>query len=128
MLTKRVIAGALTSVSLAAAGLGWGTGTALAMPSQPHEWCPGMPMHSPPGPGELYRWDMNVCHTWQRVKIGMGNVAREVGVGPLDPVTYRQTGFTVTVEGSDVWDGPNMPPGAERECGNDGFMGIPIPC
>jgi hypothetical protein len=126
MHTKRVLAGTLMSVGVVAAGLSLGTGTALAIPSQPHEWCPGMPMHSTPGPGSHIRWDMNVCHTWQRVKIGMGNVPREVM--SFDPVTHQPTGYTVTVEGSDIWDGPNMPPGAERECGNDGFMGIPIPC
>ena len=85
-------------------------------------------MHNPPGPGAMYRWDMNVCHTWQYVKPGMGNVAREVMVGPLDPVTYRPTGYKIEVEGSDLWEGPNMPAGAERECGNDGFLGIPISC
>jgi hypothetical protein len=126
MRTKGVLAGTLMSVTLAAAGLGLGTGNALAMPSQPHEWCPGMPMHSLPGPGSTYRWDMNVCHTWQRVKTGMGNVAHEVS--NIDPVTLRWLGTKVVVDGSDVWDGPNMPPGAERDCGNDGFMGIPIPC
>jgi hypothetical protein len=76
----------------------------------------------------MYRWDMNVCHTWQYTKSDMGNVPHEVGVGPLDPVTYRWTDFKVVVEGSDVWEGPNMPPGAARECGNDGFLGIPVSC
>lgn len=128
MPTRRILAAALTSVSLAAAGLSLGTGTAMALPSQPHEWCPGMSMNNPPGPGAMYRWDMNVCHTWQYVKPGMGNVAREVGVGPLDPVTYRWTKYEVVVDGSDLWEGPNMPPGAERECGNDGFLGIPVSC
>ncbi len=47
---------------------------------------------------------------------------------PLDPVTYRPTGYKVVVEGSGVWAGPNMPLGAARECGNDGFLGIPISC
>ena len=91
MHTKRMLAGALTSVSLAAVGLGLGAGAAQAIPSQPHQWCPGMPMHNPPGPGAMYQWDMNVCHTWQYVKSGMGNVAQQVWVGPLDPVTYRYT-------------------------------------
>ena len=78
-------------------------------------------MHNPPGPGAIYVWDMNVCHTWQYVKLGMGNV----------PWMYRSPnpadGFEL-VHDSGVWEGPNMPPGAARECGNDGFMGIPIPC
>jgi hypothetical protein len=126
--TKRMLAGAVTSVSLAAAGLGLGTGTAVALPSQQHEWCPGMSMNNPPGPGAMYVWDMNVCHTWQYVKPGMGNLPATVGDGPLDPVTYRYTRWKVTAEGSGVWEGPNMPPGAERECGNDGFTGIPISC
>jgi hypothetical protein len=126
MHTKRVIAGTLMSVALTAAGVG--AGTALALPSQPHEWCPGMSMHNPPGPGAMYHWDMNVCHTWQYVRDGMGNVPHEVMVGPLDPVTYRPAGYEIKVEGSGVWEGPNMPPGAERECGNDGFLGIPVSC
>ena len=42
----------------------------------------------------------------------MGNVAREVGVGPLDPVTYRWTDYKIVTERSDLWEGPNMPPGA----------------
>ena len=60
---KRIIAGTLISVSLAAVGVGLGTGAAIALPSQPHEWCPGMSMNNPPGPGAMYHWDMNVCHT-----------------------------------------------------------------
>jgi hypothetical protein len=123
-----MLAAGLMSAGLAAAGLGLGTGTALALPSQPHQWCPGMSMHNPPGPGAMYVWDMNVCHTWQYVKPGMGNVAARVGDGPLDPVTYRWTREKITAEGSDVWEGPNLPPGAARECGNDGFLGIPISC
>ncbi|MBO0678378.1 hypothetical protein JRC04_12980 [Mycolicibacterium sp. S2-37] len=128
MHTTRILGGALVTFGLAAAGLSLGTGTALALPSQPHQWCPGMSMHNPPGPGAMYHWDMNVCHTWQYVKPGMGNVLTEHIVGPLDPVTYRPTGYEISVEGSSVWEGPNMPPGAARECGNDGFLGIPISC
>jgi hypothetical protein len=128
MHTKRMLAGALTSVSLAAAGLGLGTGTALAIPSQPHQWCPGMPMQNPPGPGTHYRWDMNVCHTWQYVNPGLGNVPYQAD-GPIDPATGRFTVGEVVLEGSGVWEGPNMPPGAALECrGNDMFTGIPIPC
>jgi hypothetical protein len=129
MRTKWMLAGALTSASLAAASLGLGMGTAQAIPSQPHEWCPGMPMHNPPGPGESIRWDMNVCHTWQLVKPGMGNVPGKVWDGPLDPVTFRFTSWHIGLEGSGVWEGPNIPPGAALECnGSDMFTGIPIPC
>ncbi len=39
-------------------------------------------MHNPPGPGATIRWDMNVCHTWQYVKPGMGNVPYETIDGP----------------------------------------------
>ena len=122
MHTKRMLAGALTSVSLAAAGLSLGTGTALALPSQPHEWCPGMSMHNPPGPGAMYVWDMNVCHTWQYTKPGMGNVPWIYNKGP-NPADGSEL-----VHDSSVWEGPNMPPGAARECGNDGFLGIPVSC
>jgi hypothetical protein len=128
MHTTRMLGAAVTSVGLAAAGLSLGTGTALALPSQPHQWCPGISMHNPPGPGAMYHWDMNVCHTWQYVQSGMGNVPHEVMVGPLDPVTYRPAGYTIELAGSDLWDGPNVPPGAARECGHDGFTGIPISC
>jgi len=55
-------------------------------------------------------------------------VASTQGVGPLDPVTYRWTQYEVRMDGSGVWEGPNMPPGAARECGNDGFLGIPVSC
>ena len=78
-------------------------------------------MHNPPGPGANYVWDMNVCHTWQYVKPGMGNVPwiyRE-GPNPAD-------GFEL-VHDSDLWEGPNMPPGAAKEC-TGMFAGIPIPC
>jgi hypothetical protein len=72
---------------------------------------------------------MNVCHTWQRVKSGMGNVPVMDWTG-IDPVTQQPTGWTVAPsKPSDVWDGPNMPPGAEKECtGNDMFTGLPLPC
>jgi hypothetical protein len=115
MHTKRMLAGALTSVSLAAAGLGLGTGTALALPSEPHQWCPGDSMYPPAGPGAVYAWDMNVCHTWQYVRVGMGNVAVEHLNGPP------------TVDGSNLWDGPNPPPDSAFECGTGAF-GIPIRC
>lgn len=122
MQAKRMLAGALTSVSLAAAGLSLGTGTALALPSQPHEWCPGMSMHNPPGPGAIYVWDMNVCHTWQYVRPGMGNVPVMLPKG-----ASAADGYEISHD-SGLWEGPNIPPGAARECGHDGFMGIPISC
>ena len=128
MSTTRMLAGVLTAAGLAAAGLCPGAGTALALPSQPHQWCPGMTMHNPPGPGAMYVWDMNVCHTWQYVKPGMGNVAVRVGDGPVDPVTYQYTSERIELEGSSLWEGPNMPVEAARECGNDGFLGISFSC
>jgi hypothetical protein len=116
MHTKRMLAGALTSVGLAAACLGLGTGTALAQQPGEHTWCPGMPMQSPPGPG-IGVWDMTVCHTWFRVAPGMGNVP------------YHSLDGTLTTKDSNVWDGPNPPAGSVRVvCGNDLFTGIPIPC
>jgi hypothetical protein len=127
MHNKRMLAVTLTSVGLAAAGLALGSGTALAIPSQPHQWCPGMPMHNPTGPGPTYVWDMNVCHTWQYVTAGMGNVPSRIADG-IDPVTSQPTGWKITAEHSNLWEGPNIPPGAARECGNDGFFGIPVSC
>lgn len=127
---KRMIARALASVGLAAASLGLGVVTAQAIPSQPHQWCPGMSMNNPPGPGAMFQWDMNVCHTWQYVKPGMGNVASKTwDYSSYDPVSGLPKSYYFSVEDSIVWEGPNMPPGAEMECtGRDMFTGIPIPC
>ncbi|MDA2892292.1 hypothetical protein PDG61_15330 [Mycolicibacterium sp. BiH015] len=117
MTTKRVLAGALTTAGLVAAGMSLGTGSAAADPPGAHTWCPGMSMHNPPGPGAVYSWDMNVCHTWYRVDPGMGNVPSQSLDGSYN------------LEGSNLWDGPNPPPGSVRTvCGNDMFTGIPIPC
>ncbi len=72
-------------------------------PGGPFRWCPGDSMlYSPTatfsggdnGPGTLYSWDMNICHTWYRVRTHHGNVP---------------TGGSV--EFSDVWDGENPPAG-----------------
>jgi hypothetical protein len=125
MSTKRILAGTLASVSLAAAGLGMATGTAVAAPSVPHQWCPGDSMYPPAGPGAGYVWDMNVCHTWQYVRSGMGNVPVKVPDG-IDPVTYQPTGWKIQPD-SNVWDGPNIPPGSAFECGT-GLFGIPMVC
>lgn len=122
---KRIIAGALMSAGLAVGSLSLGAGAASAGPSVPHQWCPGDSMYSPAGPGANYVWDMNVCHTWQYVRAGMGNVAVKVPAG-LDPVTYQPTGWTVQPT-SNVWDGPNLPPGSEFDCGT-GLFGGSIRC
>lgn len=114
MRATRIIAGAVMSVGLALAGLSLGAPTASALPSVPHEWCPGMTMNNPPGPGAIYVWDMTVCHTWQYTQVGMGNV----------PWLYNGE---LQYDGS-VWEGSNMPPELARECGNDGFTGIPVTC
>jgi hypothetical protein len=115
MHTNRMLAGALMSVSLAAAGLGLGTGSALALPSEPHQWCPGDPINPPAGPGTGYLWDMNVCHTWQYVRAGMGNV----------PVESIYGGFKL--DKSNLWDGPSPPAGSAFECGT-GLFGGDIRC
>jgi hypothetical protein len=115
MSTKRILAGALASVSLAAAGMSLATGTAVAGPSVPHQWCPGQSMYPPSGPGAVYVWDMNVCHTWQYVRMGMGNVATTNLDGSLDNSP------------SNVFDGPNIPPGSAFECGT-GLFGGSIVC
>ncbi|WP_253849443.1 hypothetical protein [Mycobacterium asiaticum] len=115
MHTTRMLAVALTSVGITAAGLGLGTGTALAAPSVPHQWCPGDSMYPPAGPGAVYVWDMNVCHTWQYVRMGMGNVASRNLDGSIDNGA------------SNVFDGPNPPPGSAFECGT-GLFGEPIRC
>ena len=111
---KRVLAGALMSLCLATAGLGLATGTALAHPSGPHQWCPGDSMYYPPGPGAVFVWDMNVCHTWKYVRSGMGNVPVGLSGNPA-------------VENSNLWDGPNPPPGSLIDCGI-GLFGGAIRC
>lgn len=83
-------------------------------------------MDTPGGPGRNYVWDMNVCHTWQYVKGGMGNVQMMSATG-YDPVTFQPTGWTVKLDGSNLWDGPELPAGSLIECGYD-LIGIPIRC
>lgn len=125
MLINRVLAGTLATVTIGAVGLAWGAGTAHANPSVPHTWCPGQSMLPPTGPGGNYVWDMNICHTWQYTRAGMGNVGVKVSDG-IDPVTYRPASWKVIPDGN-VWDGPNIPPGAAAECGY-GLFGLPIVC
>ncbi|MGE0218730.1 hypothetical protein [Mycolicibacterium sp.] len=125
MITKKMIAGTVMSVGLAVGGLGLGAGTASALPAQPHQWCPGQSMYPPEGPGSGYVWDMTVCHTWQYVSYGQGNVPVQVPTG-VDPVTFQPTGWTTQPE-SNVWEGPNPPPGSAFECGT-GLFGGPISC
>jgi hypothetical protein len=96
---SRMIAGALLSGSVAVAGLGLTEGTAQARPTGPHRWCPGdsmeyqtspqMAQHT--GPGPLYSWDMNVCHTWWVLATSQGNVPFR---GKLP---------------TNIWDGDNPP-------------------
>ena len=72
-------------------------------------------MYPPSGPGAVYVWDMNVCHTWQYVRMGMGNVATKNFDGSID--------YTP----SNVFDGPVIPPGSVFECGT-GLFGGGIVC
>jgi hypothetical protein len=110
MQSRTMLAGAVMSVGLAAAGLGLAAGTALALPSEPHQWCPGDSIYPPTGPGAYnVDWDMNVCHTWTWVRYGHGNVKTQDGAQ------------------SNVWDGPNPPPDLLVECGT-GLFGGPIRC
>ena len=46
------------------------------------------------GPGAFYTWDMNVCHTWYRVRNDKGNVP-----------------YQGSLIFSNVWDGDNPPAG-----------------
>ena len=94
--TRRVIAAALLSGSVAVAGLGLAAATAQAQPgvtpqvhipyatdnfSQPHQWCPGQPL-----PADDVHWDTNICHTWFWVPVGgMGNVGQFVWDGATPP-------------------------------------------
>lgn len=126
MHTGRILAGVLTSVSLAATGLGLAAGTATALPAEQHIWCPGQSMYPPTGPGANYVWDMTVCHTWQYIRGDGGNVGVRVPSG-IDPVTYQPTGWEIDPH-SNVWEGPNPPPpDSVLDCGYDLF-GIPLRC
>jgi hypothetical protein len=103
---RTLAATALAVGGLGAAAVAVGAGPAGAT-SGPFTWCPGQSMERPDGPnwfGKQYQWDMNVCHTWYRVSYGYGNV-----VWAEDDIR--------TVQGSDVWDGDNPPPGPDMNCG-----------
>jgi hypothetical protein len=105
---KRLIIGLATTVvvsgSAGLAGLGLaGIAQADDNVGGPFHWCPGDDMiYSPTatvsgadnGPGLAYSWDMNICHTWYRLKDRKGNVPYK---GSLP---------------SDVWDGDNPPAGS----------------
>lgn len=98
---KRMIAGALLSGGVVAAGLGVAVGTAQAEPGLapqyrgpfvaggPYHWCPGDdPRGGPGGPFVTSppNWDWDVCHTYYVVPGGQGNVS------------------------AGIWDGDNPPP------------------
>lgn len=91
---KKIIAGGLLSAGLAA-GLGLTSGTAQASPGGwpgcdgpkgPCHWCPGDP---PVQTGNMMNdpvvWDNGVCHTYWRVDMGQGNVAKEIWDGDNPP-------------------------------------------
>jgi hypothetical protein len=108
MATAAIVAGGLGLADLGPAGI------AQADPGGPHNWCPGESMDYSPtaahfntdtGPGAGYHWDMNICHTWYRLRDEKGNVPYGLNRGSLP---------------SDVWDGTNPPAGS--------LMGPPPPC
>ncbi|WP_319430164.1 hypothetical protein [Mycobacterium sp. RTGN5] len=111
---KRIMAAALLSSAVGAAGLALGPGTAHAT-SGPFNWCPGQSMEWPSGPNQsfVYAWDMNTCHTWYRVGYGYGNVPRLVEGAS-------------TLSGSGIWNGDN-PPGDNPSGFNCGLMWCPAP-
>jgi hypothetical protein len=87
---KRIIARAVLSGGVAAAGLGLAVGSAQADPQSqgPFQWCPGQPVPGdyfarvpgiPPMPPSLVAWDMSVCHTYWRTPAGRGNVPWQNG-------------------------------------------------
>jgi hypothetical protein len=92
-LTK-LIAGGLLSVGLVA-GLGLPAGTAEASPGGwpgcdgPHgpcHWCPGdAPVRTGNMVNDPVVWDNGVCHTYWRVDMGQGNVAKEIWDGDNPP-------------------------------------------
>lgn len=66
----RIIAGALVSGGIAAAG--WGLG-AFATSEGPHYWCPGDAM---PASNPAITWDMTICHQYHQL------VGGQVAEGP----------------------------------------------
>ena len=85
---KRIIAGALLSGGVAAAGLGLSAGIAEGEtpPGGPNTWCPGDP---PVATGNIrvnpVIWDNNICHEYWYVYHGQGNVAQNIWDGPNPP-------------------------------------------
>ena len=88
---KRLIVGlattALVSAGLGMAGLAFGAGAAHADMYVPYHWCPGQPL---PSTGNHITnpivWDMGVCHTYEYVPFGQGNVAQNIWDGPDAPL------------------------------------------
>jgi hypothetical protein len=81
---KRTLIAAMASTAFMACAVG-SAGTAQADDNVggPFNWCPGDSMQYSPeatyfgqdnGPGTLYSWDINVCHTWYRLRHEIGNV------------------------------------------------------
>ena len=68
---RRIVAGALTSGAIAAAGMGMGAGFAAAE-NPVGTWCPGDEV--PLGPLADFDWDETVCHDYWYVPFGQGNV------------------------------------------------------
>ena len=91
---NRMIASALLSGGVTAAFLGLAPGTAQAAwpgcpndhPMGPCHWCPGDP---PVRTGNMVNdpvvWDTSICHTYYRVDMGQGNVAKEIWDGDNPP-------------------------------------------
>jgi hypothetical protein len=106
---KRTLIAGLATAALVSGGLGLaglgpaGTAHADDPVGGPFQWCPGDSMDysttaylsgADNGPGRGYSWNMNICHTWYRLKnIEAGNV-------PYNGDPH-----------SDVWDGNNPPAG-----------------
>jgi hypothetical protein len=100
---KRIIARAVLSGGVAAAGLGLAVGAAQADPQStgPFQWCPGQPLPTVTGyPATHVVWNNSVCHTYWRTIPGRGNVPVSDG-GNVD---------------KEFWDGADPPPYFEPVC------------
>jgi hypothetical protein len=115
---KRILAGVLLWVVVAATGLGT-PNTAQAAPDTcgqkvdgvcygPIRWCPGDSIEPLTQNHVVYpvTWDMNICHTYYHVQPGMGNAG-----GMNDG----------------IWDGPNPPPPQAPPPAPPGLNFCPIP-
>jgi hypothetical protein len=85
-----LVTAAALSAALGLTALGFGpAGIDSPAQAQPgvYSWCPGQPL-----PMHGLGWDMNVCHTYQTVPFGAGNVPMfDVNGNPMDSYLWMDS-------------------------------------